>query len=312
MDKPSTREDKIKAYTGGTFALELDQKHPVGWITAIDGAHFKASTVTSMVGADGYVTKYAGKPTYEDFTITCGMAMSPKFWDWVQASLDGKPQRRHGALVGYDFNFVERTRRSFFSALIAEVQFPALDASSKSATSLNVKISPERLQYDKASGSSQPYAPSPEKQKLWGPNQFSFSLDRFKGDESLLSCKVEAFTVKQNIIQNPIGFELETRKEIGRLELPNMVVTFPESLAAGWFDWFNTAVVRGDRQKQQTTGVITYYAQNKKELMRVELEGVTLLSLELDKFEGQKEGIAQVKATLHIEGLKLKPGQGNA
>jgi phage tail-like protein len=309
-----TRDDKIKPYTGGRFALELDSKQGAGWLTSVDGGHFKAQAVTSMVGADNYVTKYAGKPTYDDITITVGAAMSPAFWTWVKGSLEGKPERHSGAVVAYDFDNCERSRRSFYQALISEIQFPALDAASKAAAAINIKLSPERVSYEKGNGSKlQPSQANNEstKQKMWMSNNFRFTLDRFKGDESLHNAKVESFTVKQNIIQNPVGFELETRKEVGRLELPNLVVTFPESLSHGWFDWYNIAVVQGNRGKQYTTGAIHYLSQDKsKELMRIDLDGVSLVSLEVDKWEAHKEGIAQVKATLNVERIALAAGKG--
>ena len=40
--------------------------------------------------------------------------------------------------------------------------------------------------------------------------------------------------------------------------------------------------------------------------MHVEISGVSLLSVEIDKYEAHKEGVAQAKATLNIEGLTLK------
>jgi phage tail-like protein len=309
-----TRDDKIKPYTAGRFALELDNKQPAGWLTSVDGGHFKAPAVTSMVGADNYVTKYAGKPTYDDITLTVGAAMSPSFWTWVKGSLEGKPERHSGAVVACDYDGCERSRRSFYQALITEIQFPALDAASKTAAAINIKLSPERVTFEKGNGSK--ITPSQgnnegTKQKMWMSNNFRITMDRFKGDESLHNAKLEAFTVKQAIIQNPVGYELETRKEAGRLELPNLVMTFPESLAHGWFDWYNIAVVQGNRHKQLTTGSITYLSQDKsRELMRIDLDGISLLSLEVDKWEAGKEGIAQVKATLNVETFKLSPGKG--
>jgi phage tail-like protein len=309
-----TRDDKIKAYTGGRFALELDSKQSVGWILSVDGGHFKTQAVTSMQGADNYVTKYPGKPTYDDITISVGAAMSPAFWGWVDASLRGKPQRHNGAVVAFDFDNCERSRRSFYHALISEIQFPALDAASKNAAAINIKLAPEKVAYEKGNGNK--LSPSQgnnegTKQKMWMSNNFRFTLDRFKGDESLHNAKLEAFTVKQNIIQNPVGYELEARKEVGRLELPNLVVTFPESLSKGWFDWYNISNTQGNRVKQYTTGGISYMSQDlKQELMRVDLDGISLLSLEVDKWEAHKEGIAQVKATLNVERIGLKAGKG--
>ena len=78
-----------------------------------------------------------------------------------------------------------------------------------------------------------------------------------------------------------------------------------------WMKWCDTAVAKGDRKEQYTTGVIIYLASDQQtELMRIELAGVSLLSLELDKYEAHKEGIAMAKATLNIEGLTITGGDG--
>src|SRR6266550_2942668 len=136
-------------YTGGRFAFEFDDKQSAGFVSGIDGGQFKAEPVSYQQGADFFVTKYAGRAKYDEITINVGAAMSPPFWKWVSSSLEGKPQRRNGALVGYDFNFCERSRRSFRDGLIAEIGFPALDAASKNSATLAIKISPEFIEYKK-------------------------------------------------------------------------------------------------------------------------------------------------------------------
>lgn len=307
---------QANAYTAGMFTFELDDGKPVGFVSSVDGGHFKsAGAVTSMVGADNYVTKYAGRPTYDDIVITIGTAMSPAFWKWVRASLDRKPERRNGALVGYDFKMQERTRRTFYGALISEIGFPALDAGAKSSAALTIKIAPERIEFKEGDHSKLSGGQAQDqlrKQKRWLPSNFRFELDRFKGDPALQSAKVDAFAVKQNIIQNPIGHSLEAHKEPGRLELPALVVTFPEAHMAPWMRWYDEAVAKGERRHQYTTGVITYYDSSRSELMRLELGGVSLLSLEIEKYEAHKEAISSCKATLNLESLSLTPGQGNA
>ncbi|HEX6837170.1 MAG TPA: phage tail protein [Polyangia bacterium] len=306
--------DLKKTYTGGRFAFEFDDKASAGFVSGIDGAHFKADAVVYQQGSDFHVTKYAGRAKYDDITINVGAAMSPPFWKWVASSLDGKPQRRNGALVGYDFDFCERSRRSFYSGLIAEIGFPALDGASKNSASLTVKITPEHVEYKKGDGHKMSGSQAQDqmtKQKRWLTSNFRFSLDRFKGGDAMKSVKVEAFTVKQGVIDNPVGNEMYSRKEVGRLELPQIVVTFPESQMEDWMKWWDESVAKGNRKDQYTTGVITYYASDMStELMRIELAGVSLLSVELDKYEAHKESIATAKATLNIEGLALKTGEG--
>ena len=88
------------------------------------------------------------------------------------------------------------------------------------------------------------------KQKMWMSSNFKFSLDCFSDPSAMKSVKVEAFTVKQNIIENPVGTEKHARKEAGRLELPPIVVTFPEYQMEDWMKWWDESVRRGNRKDQ--------------------------------------------------------------
>src|SRR5262249_5840485 len=139
----------VRPFTGGQFLLELDGK-TAGFISSIDGGQFKSDEVKYQTGVEAYlnlVTKYPGKPKYDDITISVGMATFPEVWKWIQASLQNKPERHNGAIVVYDYKHRERQRREFYGALISEIGFPALDATAKSVASLTVKFSPERLRF---------------------------------------------------------------------------------------------------------------------------------------------------------------------
>src|SRR3954453_2529853 len=95
----------LRPFTGGQFMLELDGS-PAGFVTSIDGGHFKADEVKYQTGVGEYlnlVTKYPGKPKYEDITFTIGMVNAPDFWKWVKATVENKPERRNGAIVVYDY-----------------------------------------------------------------------------------------------------------------------------------------------------------------------------------------------------------------
>jgi phage tail-like protein len=306
-------DERRAPFTGGRFTLELDDKKPVGFVTSIDGGHFKAEAVPSGVGGNFTVTKYPGKPKYEDITVTVGMAMSPAFWKWVKASLDNKPERRNGAIVGYDFNNKERSRRTFTNALISEIGFPSLDGGAKASAQLTIKISPEGLTYQKGDGSSlimDQALNENVKQKRWLQSNFEFALDRFNGDRRLRNAKIEAFVVKQNVINNPIGAERESRKEVGRLEIPALQVSVPEKDMQGWMEWYDKSVVKGSYE--ETNGYISYQSPDQKELMRLELKQVGLTSVDIDKYEAGKEAINRIKVSLFVEEMILKPGAGTA
>jgi phage tail-like protein len=306
-----------QAYAAGRFQLELDdasgQAVAVGFVNSIDGGHFKADPIKSMVGDSRIVTYYAGKPKFEDITISMGMAASPPMWDWIKASLHRKPERRNGAIVGYDLKNRERSRRSFYNALISEVGFPAMDSGAKSTAMLQIKISPETVHWD--NGDESELAPAwaqheLRKQKLFLTKNFQFLVDKFQGDKALRHAKIDAFTVKQNIAQAPVGTVLHNHKEPARIDLPALNVTFATSHVDPWHQWWHSTVHA--HAPETTNAALVYYGSDnyQTELMRLEFKEMTLLNLEFEKFEAQKDGISRVKAVLQPEDVHYMTGEG--
>ena len=118
----------------GNFGVELDYLM-AGWTHVAGGGELTSNTITDAQAPDNIQKKHIAGVKYEDITINCGTGMSKNFYDWIQATLDRKYQRKDGAIVAADYNYKEYSRLDFYNALISEVGFPALDASSKDAAS---------------------------------------------------------------------------------------------------------------------------------------------------------------------------------
>ena len=305
-----------RPYSTGSFMLELEQNKtstPAGYILSIDGGHFKSEPVKYLEGTSMRPTLYPGRPKFDDITITVGATVAPAFFDWIKASIDGKHERRNGAIVGYDFNGKEVSRRQFTNAILSELQLPALDAAGKTSATITVKIAPETLEFIKGDGSAfKPAYAQNEigKQQRWLVSNFRFTIDRFKSANTRYT-KIDAFTIKQNIINNPVGRELQPFREFGRIEVPNLVLTFAETHVHEWWEWYQKTVINGDHG-DATTASITYLALNlADELMSVKFDGVQLLSIEHEKYEANKDQIAKVKCTLTVEAVSIEKGGGS-
>ena len=125
------------------FALDLDGMN-VGFVKSVAGGTASADVVVEKLGTDGIAHKHIGGVKYEDITLTCGAGMSKNFFDWLTDTFDRKPSFKDGAIVSADANPVERERLGFYHGLLSEIGFPGgLDAASKDAALLTVKISPE-------------------------------------------------------------------------------------------------------------------------------------------------------------------------
>lgn len=314
QQKPQSDSNKLastkagRAYGAGRFALELDGKGVVGVLNSVDGAQFKAESIGEQVGSEGLVTRYPGRQKFEDISLQVGTSMTGEFWQWIQKSIDNKYERRSGAIVAYDFDGNERARRTFKDALIAEIGFPALDAKAKSPASVSVKISPEYVEFTQG-GSGKLPATEVRKQKYYVPSNFRVSLERFK-DVTRMITKVEALTIKQNIIVNPIGNELWPRKEVGRIELPTLSITLPENNIKSFMKWYQDFVGQGKHDHaQETTGSLELLSNDlTKALLTLSFDGIGITGITLDKHDAGADSIRMARVDMYMESMTFQAG----
>jgi phage tail-like protein len=314
ISKPGKQQ---RAFYTGRFVLELENADQ-DMVISVDGGNFKSEAVGEKVGADGVETRYPGRQKWDDITITIGTSMSPRFWQWIKKSIENKPERRSGAIITCDFDGNERVRRDFKDALISEIQFPALDAKAKNPAFLTIKISPETMEWKELDGKRKrgnPDSPTQgpaTKQKLWIPANFRFRLDGFPEGNMKWVQKVDQFSIKQNIINNPIGKELYIRKEAGRIEYPNLTFYVAEPYAKPWLDHWKEVV--GDNTKRATserTAGIEYLSSDLgSTLMNIDFQGVGITGVSFDKHEAGNDAVRFVKVECYTETMTLEPKQG--
>jgi len=301
-----------RAFVAGRFVLEFDgaKDNQLNMLISADGANFKSESIGEKVGAQGLETRYPGRQKFEDITLTVGTAMSPVFWDWIQKSVDNNYIRKSGAIVTYDFDGKERTRRAFYDALIAEIQFPTCDAKSKTPAFVTVKITPERMEY-KVGGGDTSKPGDPTKQKMWISSNFRFRIDGFTDMQWVQ--KVEAFSIKQNIIDNPVGRELYIRKEVGRVDYPNLTFYVPETYAKPWLEYWKKFVGDGEHLgTNEHTGSLEYLNSDlTKTLMTVKFQGIGITGCTWDKHDAGVEQVRMLKVDCYCESLSFQPGSGN-
>ena len=315
MPSVGSPSKKQRAFFSGRFTLEIGERggKAVDLVNSVDGGHFKSEAIGEQVGADGITTRYPGRQKFEDITLQVGTAMSPTFWDWIRNSLDNNYQRKNGAVVAYDFDGKERSRRTFYDALISEVGFPTLDAKAKDPAYLMVKIAPERMEWEAGSDGATAPRSEPSKQKLWVPSNFRFRIDGFSTEMMKWVQKVDAFTLKQNIILNPIGRELYVRKEVGRVEYPNLTFYVPETYGKPWIEYWKTFVGKGEHtSKNEHTAMIEYLSSDlTRVLMQIDFGGVGITGVTFDKHEAGTDSMRMYKIECYSESMKLRPGTGN-
>jgi phage tail-like protein len=312
-----------RPYISSRFVLELDDGDFVGTLQSIEGGSFKSDVVEDKVGGESPVMKYPGRPKFEEVTIQVGMAMAPRFWAWIAKSFTYEAERLSGALVALDFDNRERYRRTFSGALIKEVVFPSLDGAAKEPAYLTVKFVVEELKEDLGRRGQQHAEREGKgewnKQRLWLPSMFTFRVDGLTTDQTE-TVKVESFTVKQEVIDVPVGGHLVVTREPGRVDFPNLAVTILQRDADPWMKWWNEFVRQGKHQQaNQKNGHIWFLKRSSKgpagmltgePLLKLDLYGLGLLGVSPVKHESKQLQLQKVRLDLYVEAMDLQPGEG--
>ena len=298
-----------RGYVAGKYGVELDGI-AAGWVFNAEGGHATSDVVTEKLGGDHIAKKHLAGVKYEDISLSCGTGMSKGFYEWIKASFDHKYTRKNGAIIAADYDYKEHSRLTFMNALITEIGFPALDAASKDAAKMSIKFAPETTRTTTTTGGpsvSGKFGIDPKVQKKWLPSNFRIRIDGLE-DPCTRVNKIEALVVKQKVIDNPVGEHRDYEREPATLEVPNLVITFPESHSKPFYDWHEDFVIKGNNgDDKEKNGHIDFLTPNLQEvLFTVSFMHLGVFKLTPEKVESGSENIRRIKAEMYCEDMKFE------
>lgn len=282
-----------RAYVAGKFALELDgQAAGIGY--GIEGGPAVGEVATTVMAPNQFPTKHLANLRYEPIMVEFGSGMSKAWYDWISATLDMKVQPRNGAVLSLDFNNVEQSRLNFMNALITEITFPALDAASKDAARMTVKLAPGATQQKTGSKAVVGGTLSTTKTtKQWLPSAFRLRIQGLEQAAQRVN-KIEALTIK---------FKVASVKEPGGIEIPNLVITLPEVHAGPFYQWHEDFVIKGNNgPDRERPGVLEWLAPDFKTVLgSLQFFNLGIFKIAPDKLEAATETIRRVKVEMYCE-----------
>ncbi len=290
------------AFEASHFALELDGT-VVGFLRSISGGEITAPPTYQMGQNSCTWHKIPGPAKYGEVTLQFGPSMNPVVYSWISSFMSCEHPRRNGAIVVADFHHRERSRREFTNALITEVTLPPCDPSSRDAASMTVKFKPEYIRDVKGDGK----AVTPDlskRQKAFHPANFRLTIE---GVDTTHVAKVEELTLKQKVVENPIGENRDPGQQVGPLEIPDLVVSVPDAHAESFFDWFKSFVINGNNdESKHKNGSLVYLSPNLQDsLLTLNLKRMGIYSMEPGKYDVSAEGVHLVKFRIAIECMEL-------
>ena len=131
---------------------------------------------------------------------------------------------------------------------------PALDASSRDACLLTLKIAPEFTRMKKASGRVTVPGPGTGA-RGWLASNFRLAID---GLDTTKVSRIEAFTVAGRSSRRApatVGPPMVP----GKLDVPDLDILLPEAAVASWSDWFDDFVIAGNNDEtHEKSGTLTF------------------------------------------------------
>lgn len=290
-------------FVDGVFAFTIDGA-AAGFSRGVDGGAIAGEVIVEPVGPDGIARKHIGNVKYEDFAIQAGFGMSKAFYSWIKDSFDGVAPRHTLSAQTLDGKLAVASEQQFVDALITEVGIPACDGSAKDPAYMTITFAPESTHAVGPSPKS-PGAPPKDRQKTWLPANFKLTI----GD---LPCsrvnKIEAIVVKQKIVENAVGSTRDYEKEPTHLEVPNLVITFPEAQSKAFYDWHEDFVIKGNNGPEaEKQGQLTLLSLDRKqELATISFTNLGIFKLTPEKVESHSDTIRRVKAEMYCEEIKFE------
>jgi hypothetical protein len=301
-----------RSYAAAHFAVEIDAMGPVGLFRSVEGGGLKADVMTNQTGGSHVKFRQLGKPHFDDLKLQVGMAATQPFYKWISEFFTGQGTPKSGAIVAADFYYQERARRTFSGGLIKEVGFPKLDATDKGAAYMSIGIAVEDIQFQVGSGQKIKQTDYMPNQRSWASCNFRFTLSGFE-DYCKRVSKIDAFTIKQNIIEHHVGGYRAPFKFPSQIDFPNITFYIPEADAAPFYKRATDGIANGIGSNNKLHGQIELLDNSLTDKPAATLASVAFMHCDVvsvtpDRSDASSEDIKQVKVELYSEMMGFSYG----
>ncbi|HSU57372.1 MAG TPA: hypothetical protein VLT36_25240 [Candidatus Dormibacteraeota bacterium] len=241
-------------------------------------------------------TKHVSNIKVEPLVIQVSPArVSKLLFGWLADTVAGTATPKDGtiSLEGYTKAI---SRLTFHSSVITEIQFPALDAASKTLPAITVTIQPEytrRTIYDGKVGYAAPASGLPGSFRVEIPSL-----------ECVRVHKVPALVFKRNYSTGSIGVARTYANQPTTATISNLALIVPTTAVATYQTWFEN-FLKGDREEKQ--GSLHFLNSNLEEVFTLNLSHLGIVRLGLEGAP-TAELVPLCRVEMYCGGMSLSAG----
>ena len=274
-----------------------------GTILGWEGGDPRATVVSGTATSDGSVPKQLGNVTYAPLVLQFPFPPSGLILKSIGELCSNEFTRKKIVLTDYDAMGRAIGATEFDEALISEVQFPALDATSGAAGSVTLVFDVEQ------SRKITPAATAAMAAARATATNFRLAVAGLDGTGVT---RIEAITIRlRKSSTGEVGATRDYTATPAQLELPNLAVTLVQAKASTWRTWFTDFVINGNSSgSNERSGSIELLDSTMKSVLTLSFQrmGIVRLSRTADA----ASGIAAEQAELYFEKLSIgAPASGS-
>jgi phage tail-like protein len=139
--------DRVDPYRGFNFRIEIGGTNVAAFREA-SGLTFTIDPVEYRDGTDPdmHVRKLFGLRKYSNLAFKRGMTANKDLWNWYRAVVNGKADRRSGAIVLVDEEHKDVARWKFSAGWICKWEGPAMNATTNEVAIESIEIAVEKVE----------------------------------------------------------------------------------------------------------------------------------------------------------------------
>jgi hypothetical protein len=236
--------------------------------------------------------------SFEEMSWEMDMSLGSPMVDWIAGFLDNKHPRKDGTVTLAGANTEALAYLDFRDALMTEFGIPALDASSKDAAFLTIRVRPENVAR-RAGDKAELTGAAIVKQKAFVPSNFRVSIDGLPTDRVT---KVDALSFRMKV-QEVQRLQRQVELVATVVEMPTLKLTASAADMQPWNDWFKEFVVEGNSGPgKELAGAIEYLAPNRRDVLaKIELSDIGIVELAMDGRGAGRGSAATFTASMYFE-----------
>jgi hypothetical protein len=266
----------------------------VGWLTSAAGGTARANVDADQNSLDLFVRKRVSSIGYENILIGCGTGMSTSFYEWIATMMTAGFSRKSGVLdtVAHSNQIVSRL--GFSNALVTSLASPALDVTSKDPAELTVTITPEATERQAAPPTG---VFLPASQNACMKANFRLQIEGLDCSKVRTVGPIQVYRVAES----------SGERAVPKLGVSNIELTFAESSAKGFYDWFEDFAIRGHNGRENLkSGTIQLLSRDLQQtFFTFELRNLGILEVSLERPGQVEDHIGLLRALLYFEQIKF-------